>query len=684
MATQIELTENAPPIQHLCKKDKRLAKVISIVGPITYTVHEDGFDFLVHEIIEQMLSIKAGAKIYERLVKLWNGQITPEQIDSLTDDDIKSIGTSKSKVSYIRTVTNEVLSENLVRDELQDLSNEEVYKKLLALRGIGKWTAKMYLIFVLNRQDILPYEDVAFLQSYEWLYKTKERSKESIEKKCKKWKPYSSIAARYLYKALDTGLTKELFKLYGGNKMPRNEKATHENFINYADFIIHHPVYKRLPIKQKKDGSYQFVTAKGSEIGQGRLKWIEEKARELGYPIQEGVYAKVMREIHPTKYTTCQICGRSLSIYYYYPNKNAIADIEKVFGKKYSIVDHISYIWDDLCNEGHSDIELGKYFFNKCDINENAENFSKDEIIEKLEYACRVDDKALLGPGAMSNAPDRFDGFHSYNRCCRKKEDRGRWDSNMDTYNQDRRAYERWSDGNIHAANKFMRHEVFKGTSADHIGPISLGFVHDPRYLQPMQGNRNSSKRDRLSLEDLDKIIEVEKRTGVYPASWYVKKVWEHIKDNYKAHPEKIETDYRDAMKQNMTNFMHLLYTIISYTGETGKDLLADFFLAPNYQYFEYDYEFNNLGEIINQTSRHRTERSKNDMERYKRVAINAVIEYVEKENRNLKPTISAQNMSLVKDIINQINNYSNPTLIKSKIIGVMDNIQDDIIKTIS
>lgn len=466
--------------------------------------------------------------------------------------------------------------------------------------------------------------------------------------------------------------------------MPRNEKAMHENFIKYADFIIHHPVYKGLPIKQKKDGSYQFVTAKGSEIGQGRLKWIEEKARELGYPIQDGVYAKVMREIHPTKYTTCQICGRSLSIYYYYPNKNAIADIEKVFGKKYSIVDHISDIWDDLCDEGHSDIELGKYFFKKCNINENAENFSKDEIIEKLEYACRVDGKALLGPGAMSNAPDRFDGFHSYNRCCRKKEDRGRWDSNMDTYNQDRRAYERWSDGNIHAANKFMRHKVFKGTSADHIGPISLGFVHDPRYLQPMQGNRNSSKRDRLSLEDLDKIVEVEKRTGIYPASWYVKKVWEHVKANYKAHPEKIETDYRDAMKQNMTNFMHLLYIIISNTGETGKDLLADFFLAPNYQYFEYDYEFNNLGEIVNQTPRHRTERSKNDMERYKRIAMDAVIEYVEKDNRNLKPTISTQNLSLVKDIINQINNNSNPALIKSKIISVMENIQDDIIKTIS
>lgn len=72
----------------------------------------------------------------------------------------------------------------------------------------------MYLIFVLDRQDILPYEDVTFLQSYEWMYKTKDRSKESIAKRCKKWNPYSSIASRYLYHALDLGLTKEEFHLY--------------------------------------------------------------------------------------------------------------------------------------------------------------------------------------------------------------------------------------------------------------------------------------------------------------------------------------------------------------------------------------------------------------------------------------------------------------------------------------
>lgn len=94
MDKRVELTEDSSPIQYLCKKDKRLAKVISMVGPITYTIHEDGYAFLIHEIIEQMLSIKAGAKIYGRLVELCHGQITPETINSLSDEDIKSIGTS--------------------------------------------------------------------------------------------------------------------------------------------------------------------------------------------------------------------------------------------------------------------------------------------------------------------------------------------------------------------------------------------------------------------------------------------------------------------------------------------------------------------------------------------------------------------------------------------------------------
>ena len=113
---------------------------------------------------------------------------------------------------------------------------------------------------------------------------------------------------------------------------------------------------------------------------------------------------------------------------------------------------------------------------------------------------------------------------------------------NLKSYTRDRRAYEYWSDGNIHAANQFMGSSFFDGTSADHIGPISLGFVHDPRYLQPMPGGDNSSKRDRLQIVDIESIIETEKRTGVYPMSWYSKLIWEYIKTNYSSNPDKVPT----------------------------------------------------------------------------------------------------------------------------------------------
>lgn len=214
MPNMITLDRDAKSIQYLCKKDKRLAKVISAIGPITYQLHFDSYSFLIHEIIEQMLSVKAGAKIFGRLEELCGGKICVTAVNQLSDAQIKGIGTSNSKVKSIRSLTDAIESGYLNFKELETMSDSEVISKLTSLHGIGTWTAKMYLIFALNRQDVLPYEDVAFLQGYEWLYKTKDRSKAAVEKKCKKWKPYSSIAARYLYRALDSGLTKNEFHLY--------------------------------------------------------------------------------------------------------------------------------------------------------------------------------------------------------------------------------------------------------------------------------------------------------------------------------------------------------------------------------------------------------------------------------------------------------------------------------------
>lgn len=214
MQDLITLDMNTSSVQYLCKKDKRLAKVISMVGTITYTPYTDSYPFLVHEIIEQMLSIKAGQKIYARLEKLCKGNITPDIVAKLSDEEIRSIGTSRSKVSYIRNITNAIVSRELDLGNLTQQTDVEVTASLTKIRGIGNWTAKMYLIFVLNRPDVLPFEDGAFLQSYRWMYKTDDCSRKSVEQKCRKWKPYSSIAARFLYRTLDAGLTKSEFHLF--------------------------------------------------------------------------------------------------------------------------------------------------------------------------------------------------------------------------------------------------------------------------------------------------------------------------------------------------------------------------------------------------------------------------------------------------------------------------------------
>lgn len=214
MDRTVYLDSDTASIQHLCRKDRRFARVFSLIGPISYTVHSDGYSFLVREIIEQMLSTKAAAKIYSRLNALCGGSVAPETVSALSDEEIRSIGTSRGKVRAIRSLTDAVTSGRLDPESLGALSDDAVMQNLTSVHGIGAWTAKMYLIFVLDRQNILPFEDGAFLQSYRWMYKTEDSGPKAVQAKCRKWRPYASIAARYLYRALDSGLTKTEFHLF--------------------------------------------------------------------------------------------------------------------------------------------------------------------------------------------------------------------------------------------------------------------------------------------------------------------------------------------------------------------------------------------------------------------------------------------------------------------------------------
>ena len=203
------LNHNSESVKHLITHDKLLAQVIENVGTITYTLADDPYVFLVEHIVGQMLSNKVASIICNRLYDACGGTISPEAIENLSNEELLSIGISRPKTQYIRHLTEVVSNHEFDFEELQELPDEDVISKLITLRGVGKWTAKMYLIFYLNREDVLPFEDGAFLQAYKWLYNTDNTSGTSIEEKCLSWKPFSSIAARFLYKALDKGLTKK-------------------------------------------------------------------------------------------------------------------------------------------------------------------------------------------------------------------------------------------------------------------------------------------------------------------------------------------------------------------------------------------------------------------------------------------------------------------------------------------
>ena len=462
--------------------------------------------------------------------------------------------------------------------------------------------------------------------------------------------------------------------------MAKSNKVWHPDFIAYMNFIANHPNYSGLSIERKKDKSLAWIATKKSKTGKARIAWADKKAEELGLPKKAGVYAQVMREIHPTKVKICQTCGRPMSIYYHYLSAYAIKAIKKRFGIEFSETDHISNVWDDLLANGNTYADVATFFINYAQLKDISATASKEDIIDALEKVCRNKGKSVLSPGAMSNFPDRYDGFHTYNRCCRATQDKGRSKENLKSYTKDRRAYEYWSDGNIHAANQFMGSQFFSGTSADHVGPISLGFVHDPRYLQPMSGSDNSAKRDRLQVEDIESIIQIETRTHVYPMSWFSREIWEFIRRNYTRFPEKVPTIYRDALKQNMANFMYVLWYVME-NAKDGQAFLVNALLRPHYHCFGYSYFFNEQGDIVSRFNRHHTMRNAYEMKRYERIAIASVYDFHSKDNRNTQSDLTEQEQALLDQLCAAISSRSLDA--KAKLQALMTRIQKRIIKDI-
>lgn len=445
--------------------------------------------------------------------------------------------------------------------------------------------------------------------------------------------------------------------------MAKQQKTYSPKFLEYTQMIVNHPNYNGLPIKTKKNGELSWVAGKTTQIGKERVQWANEKASNLGLKIQPGVYAKLMFKLHPTKMKICQICGSQMSLKYIYLNASFIKQIKKKFNHVASLTDTIYDLTNSLIKKGVSETDIKAFYIYKAGLVDNFHSLSLDEISEKMEYSCRVNGKKILGPGAMSNFPDRYDGFHSYNRCCRHLEDTGRSKENLKSYVKDRRAYENWSDGNIHAANKYMHSIAFEKISADHIGPISLGFIHDPRFLQPMPSNENSAKRDRLQEEDLEKLIELEKTYDISAISWFSNVLWNFIKHDFQNQRKYSLTDYRNILKKNMIFFMEILHQIIKITGENGEKFLEHFYIEPKKEFFKYDYTFSESGNIIDKTLRNFTDSTAKEYDRFLRVSLDSITDFVEKkENRKIKVIIPKNVEVVLKQLQeNILLNFDNP-----------------------
>lgn len=185
-------------LAHLRKKDRRLGQAIDEIGPIERAVISDPFTALVHGIVGQQLSSRAAAAIWSRLQELL-GEITPETIAAASVEELRRCGLSTRKAEYIRGIGAAVAQGELDLIGLRELSDEDVIERLTALPGVGRWTAEMYLLFSLQRPDIVSWGDLAIRRGMMNLYGLTSLSREEFNRYRRRYSPYGSVASLYLW-----------------------------------------------------------------------------------------------------------------------------------------------------------------------------------------------------------------------------------------------------------------------------------------------------------------------------------------------------------------------------------------------------------------------------------------------------------------------------------------------------
>ena len=200
---------NKPPIfwqkakKALSAKDKKLSKIIESYPNDFLFSKSDPFFTLARSIVGQQISVKAAQSVWDRLeIKI--KKIKPEIILKTHSSTLKSVGLSRQKVKYLKNLANAFIEKKIKINLWDKMNDEEIVQDLIQIKGIGRWTVEMFMIFNLCRSDIFPLDDIGMIKGLCKLYKISyPTERDKIIKIGKKWKPYRSVATWYLWRSLD-------------------------------------------------------------------------------------------------------------------------------------------------------------------------------------------------------------------------------------------------------------------------------------------------------------------------------------------------------------------------------------------------------------------------------------------------------------------------------------------------
>lgn len=200
-------TELKRAAAHLTKHDAVLAPIIAKAGLPTIKAHDNYYSSLIGSIISQQLSVKAADTIEKRFLALFDSDLpTPNEILSKSIEELRTAGLSNAKANYIRDLAQHIIDGKLKFDQFTTLSNDEIIAEIIAVKGIGVWTAHMFLMFCMGRLDVLAVGDLGIRNGIKALYRLKDMpTPADVEKIAGKhgWHPYETAACWYIWHNLD-------------------------------------------------------------------------------------------------------------------------------------------------------------------------------------------------------------------------------------------------------------------------------------------------------------------------------------------------------------------------------------------------------------------------------------------------------------------------------------------------